>query len=253
MIPYISLPPLHVGFVTIDPFFVLVGTGIVVAFYYILDRARKTGLDTETIYKMVIWIILGSFSAAHLFSMLLDFPNRLLEKPWELFFIWAPVSSMGGFLGALATVLIFARLRRIPLLAYSDVIIWGFIPGWVVGRLGCSLAHDHPGTPSSFILAVQYPGGARHDLGFYELLFTLLILWPLSRYIGNKVKTEGLLTAVIALLYLPVRFGFDFLRAWDHIAGMDPRYGGLTAAQWVCLPLFVAAVVLLKRVLSQSH
>ena len=251
MIPYVSLSPLQVGFVKVDPFLVLVGIGVVVAFYSILNRAKTTGLDTKAIYSLTVWIILGSFFTAHLFSMLFDFPHRLVEKPWELFFIWAPLSSTGGFLGAVAVVLTFVRLYRISFLAYSDVLMWGFIPGWIVGRLGCSLAHDHPGSPSTFILAIQYPGGARHDLGFYEFLFTLLILWPLSRYIGNRTKTEGLLTALIALLYLPVRFGFDFLRAWDDIPGMDPRYEGLTAAQWVCLPLFVASVLLLKLVLSQ--
>jgi phosphatidylglycerol:prolipoprotein diacylglycerol transferase len=253
MIPYVEISPLGVGFIKLDPFIVCVGIGIVVAFYSVLDRAKEVGLDTRIMYRMTIWIIFGSFFAAHVFSMVFDFPDRLLEKPWELFFIWAPISSMGGFLGAILVIFIFVRIHRISLLAYSDALMWGVIPGWIVGRLGCALVHDHPGTPSSFILAVQYPGGARHDLGFYEFLFTLLILWPLSRYIGNKVKIQGLVTSLIALLYIPVRFGFDFLRAWDDIPGMDPRYGGLTATQWVCLPLFVSTIVFLTRVLSHRR
>jgi phosphatidylglycerol:prolipoprotein diacylglycerol transferase len=253
MIPYIALSRFQVGFVTVDPFMVCMGIGVVVAFYSILARAKEAGLDIQIIYSLTVWIILGSFFTAHLFSMLFDFPHRLVEKPWELFFIWAPISSTGGFLGAVAVVLIFVRLHRISFLDYSDVLMWGFIPGWIIGRLGCSLAHDHPGSPSTFILAIQYPNGTRHDLGFYEFLLTLLILWPLSRYIGNKTKIEGILTAIIGLVYLPVRFGFDFLRAWDDIPGMDPRYGGLTAAQWVYLPLFVASALLLKRLVSQRH
>jgi phosphatidylglycerol:prolipoprotein diacylglycerol transferase len=253
MIPYIEISPLELGFVKVDPFFVCVGIGVVVAFCSILGRAKKVGLDPKITYRMVIWIILGSFSAAHVFSMLFDFPDRLLEKPWELFFIWAPISSIGGFLGAILVIFIFVRLHQISFLAYSDTIIWGFIPGWAVGRLGCSLVHDHPGIPSTFILAVQYPGGPRHDLGFYEFLFTLLILWPLSRYIGNTVRTQGLLTFIIALLYIPVRFGFDFFRAWDNIPGMDPRYAGLTATQWVCLPLLMGTIVFLARLLNQQN
>lgn len=253
MIPYVKIPPLSVGFIKVDPFIVCVGIGVVVAFYSVLDRAKKAGLDTKIMYRMAIWIILCGFFSAHLFSMLLDFPGRLFEKPWEILFIWAPMSSMGGFLGAILVIYIFVRLYQISLLAYSDALMWGFIPGWIVGRLGCSLAHDHPGIPSTFILSVQYPDGARHDLGFYEFLFTLLVLWPLSLYIGKKLKTQGLLTSIIALCYLPVRFSLDFLRASDDIPGGNLRYGSLTTAQWVCIPLFVVTIVLLMRIVRQRR
>jgi phosphatidylglycerol:prolipoprotein diacylglycerol transferase len=251
LIPYLEISPLEVSFVKVDPFIVCVGIGIVVAFYSTLDRAKELGLDATIMYRMAIWIILCSFFSAHLFSMLLDYPGRLLEKPWELFYIWAPISSVGGFLGAILVVFIFSQLHRISLLAYSDALIWGFIPGWIFGRLGCFLAHDHPGIHSTFMLAVRYPNGARHDLGLYELLFTLLILWPLSRSIGKKAKAQGLLTSIMAIIYMSVRFGFDFLRASDGIPGAEPRYGILTQAQWVCMPLLFGAIVLLIRILQQ--
>jgi prolipoprotein diacylglyceryltransferase len=32
-----------------------------------------------------------------------------------------------------------------------------------LGRLGCALAHEHPGRLSKSWLAVRYPGGARYD------------------------------------------------------------------------------------------
>jgi hypothetical protein len=46
------------------------------------------------------------------------------------------------------------------------------LASWVL-VLGCTIDHDHPGIHSHFILAVKYPDGARHDLGFYEWLFTI--------------------------------------------------------------------------------
>ena len=33
------------------------------------------------------------------------------------------------------------------------------------GRMGCSIAHDHPGLESDLWFAVQYPHGGRFDLG----------------------------------------------------------------------------------------
>ena len=48
----------------------------------------------------------------------------------------------------------------------------------VFGRLGCTLVHDHVGSRSEFLLAIRFPDGARHDLGLYELLYTVAVLVP---------------------------------------------------------------------------
>jgi len=118
--------------------------------------------------------------------------------------------------------------------------------------MGCSLAHDHPGARSDFFLAVQYPGGARHDLGFYEFLFTLLVLFPVTRLLGRKKLPEGFLLLLVSLLYAPVRFGFDFLRSHDF-GNVDPRYAGLTAAQWLTIALFLAGAYLMIRLFFRGR
>ncbi len=47
------------------------------------------------------------------------------------------------------------------------------------------------------------------------------------------------------VLYAPVRFGLDFLRPEET----DPRYGGLTFAQWASFLAFGAAVYVLIKVI----
>jgi phosphatidylglycerol:prolipoprotein diacylglycerol transferase len=113
----------------------------------------------------------------------------------------------------------------------------------MVARAGCTLAHHHPGvrTSANSPLAFAYPDGARWDLGLLELLLAtgctlvFLVLWRRPRAAGTYV-------ALGALLYAPSRFAFDFLRA-SPLHGGDPRYAGLTAAQWGCFLL--AAIGLL--------
>jgi phosphatidylglycerol---prolipoprotein diacylglyceryl transferase len=46
------------------------------------------------------------------------------------------------------------------------------------------------------------------------------------------------------LMYCPVRFGLDFLRATD-VARPDQRYAGMTPAQWACLATFALAAKLM--------
>lgn len=252
MIPYIHIPTVDLGFLVIDPFGVCVACAILLGFFSAKRRAGRVGLDPEEAHTMAIWIILGSFSMAHIVSMVFYFPGRLAAKPWEIFFIWAPISSMGGFLGALITSLIYARKRKIPFLAYADVFVWGIVLAWIFGRLGCSLAHDHPGIPSDFFLAVKYPGGSRHDLGFYEFLYTLFVLYPLTRWLGRKPRPDGFFLALVPVLYAPVRFLFDFLRS-RHFGNVDLRYLGLTAAQWLCVVMFTGAVWALWRIVHHGH
>jgi len=252
MIPYIHIPSLDLKIVVIEPFGICVATGILLGFYSMKRRAARVGLDPEEAHTMAIWTLLAGFTVAHIVSMVFYFPERLRQKPWEILFIWAPISSMGGFLGAFIGSFWYARRKKLNYLAYADVIVWGLVPGWVLGRLGCSLAHDHPGARSDFFLAVQYPGGARHDLGFYEFLFTLLVLLPVTRLLGKKKLPDGFLLLLVSLLYAPVRFGFDFLRSRDF-GNIDPRYFGLTAAQWLTIALFLAGVYLMVLVIRRGR
>jgi phosphatidylglycerol:prolipoprotein diacylglycerol transferase len=51
---------------------------------------------------------------------------------------------------------------------------------------------------------------------------------------------------LFALLYAPVRFGLDFLRATD-VARPDERYAGLTPAQWACMLCLGVGIWLFTR------
>jgi phosphatidylglycerol:prolipoprotein diacylglycerol transferase len=251
VVPYIKLPRLDLDWVVIDAFGVLVAIALVVGFFSSKRRARKVGLDPEEAHTMALWIILGSFAMAHIVAMVFYYPDRLMEKPWEILYIASPISSMGGFLGSVITALIYCRKRKISFVAYADVFIYGLVAAWVFGRLGCTTAHDHPGIRSDFFLAVQFPGGSRHDLGFYEFLFTVLVLYPVTRFLGRKPRPDGFFLALVPLIYAPVRFLFDFLRS-VKFGNADPRYLGLTAAQWLCLIMLAAALPILIRIIKHG-
>jgi phosphatidylglycerol:prolipoprotein diacylglycerol transferase len=116
---------------------------------------------------------------------------------------------------------------------------------WTIARVGCFVAHDHKGSLSTFPLAVDFPGGARHDLGLYEAILSAFLALICAWAFNRKLPT-GSVAALLCLLYAPVRFGMDFLRAED-ISGADSRYAGLTPAQYGCVALFVFSVYAWRR------
>jgi phosphatidylglycerol---prolipoprotein diacylglyceryl transferase len=100
--------------------------------------------------------------------------------------------------------------------------------------------HDrlHPGTVVDHLLA--------WNLGLVEFLYlvpvNLLILWLAFR--STKRMPAGFVTALTGVCYAPVRFLLDFLRPEDT----DPRYLGLTFAQWSSILAFGAAIYAAGRI-----
>ena len=130
----------------------------------------------------------------------------------------------------------------------GDLTLSVFPIGWIFGRMGCAVVHDHPGrlAAEGAWLAVAFPEGPRYDLGLLEMFLSVGIslvcvaLWRVRPRVGTYI-------AVTTLIYAPVRFYMDFFRIDDPVAG-DPRYGGLTPAQWACVAVFVYGIAVAVRV-----
>jgi phosphatidylglycerol---prolipoprotein diacylglyceryl transferase len=248
MIPYFNghlfdIPLPWGGTVPIHLFGVLVALGVIVGDRVVVAQGAKRGLDDRDTRFMNARIVIVGFIVAHLVSVIFYFPERIKESPLVLLNVWAGLSSFGGFLGALLAFVYYTKKENIPRLAYADSVALGLAVGWIFGRTGCFTAHDHPGRHTSFFLSVRYPDGPRHDLGLDELLFTIAMTAILFAY-ARKPRPPGHLIGLAALMYAPVRFGLDFLRATD-VARPDLRYAGLTPAQWACLATFALGLRLM--------
>ncbi len=252
MVPYFQLPSFHMGPVNLEPFGVLVCIGIVIGVILAQRRARAIGLDPKVIRDLARLCVVFGLFGAHLVHLIAYHPEELYLSPWVIFLVWQGMSSFGGFAGAGIAVAIYLKRNKIRFLPYADALLYGFFPGWIFGRTGCSVAHDHPGRPSDFFLAMKYPDGPRHDLGFYELLLTVFFWVPLLYWLGRKKSTTspqpGATLAIMGIAYSLPRFFLDFLRATD-IHYHDARYLGLTPAQYAC----VACIVLGIRFFLKQH
>jgi len=233
MIPYINGHLFKIAGIQIDWFGVLVALGVIIGDRIVVIQGRKRGLDDNDVKYMNARIVIGGFIVAHLVSVIFYYPQRIRENPLVLINPFAGLSSFGGFLGAFLAFLYYTKKAAIDRLRYADSVALGLAVGWIFGRTGCFTAHDHPGGHTDFFLAVKYPEGPRHDLGLYEMLFTVVLTAILFVY-NRQARPPGRIIALAALIYAPARFLLDFLRATD-VALPDERYLKLTPAQWACL------------------
>lgn len=276
MIPYIHIPAIHIGSrITLYPFGILVGIGILIGYIMTHRRAKQLGIPTRDLDRMFFWTLLSSFLCAHVFNTL--FYSTL---PWgqaRILELINPIrgglSSVGGFIGAALGGLLWCFINKKAILPFADACGYGITFGWFFGRMGCAVAHDHPGREAAahFPLAVAYPCPAAHcpapdtwlgptssafpryDLGLYEaMLFGVLALLFLALY--RRKFRAGVFIGSLMAFYGPVRWALDFLRAPADVGG-DNRYGGWTPAQFVSLALFATGVCILLfiRKKSQTH
>jgi len=275
MIPYFEQPVLHLGPLNIHAFGVLVATAMLVGIRMSLTRCRKFSLDPDLCADLLFYTLIAGFVFAHLVSVLAYFPGEAAKNPLILLKIWENISSFGGVLGALFGIWLFFRWKSSSLppgtgWKYLDVFAFVFPFAWAIGRLGCTVAHDHPGTITHFPLGVSlstpearayityfYEAAGRladlptskilakmayNDLGWYEFLYTLLVIVPVFLVLDRKPRPTGFFPIAFVLLYLPVRFLLDFLRL------SDARYWGLTFAQYASIAGFaVAGYILVRR------
>jgi phosphatidylglycerol:prolipoprotein diacylglycerol transferase len=235
MLPYFEQPVLHVGPIPIYAFGLLVVIAVVVGLELAARRARSCGLDPNVVAAFGTWVLLPGFLGAHLFDALWYHPREVAADWSMLLGVNGGLSSFGGFLGALGGAGAWRLTHREPLLPYVDVVLSVFPISWALGRMGCTLAHDHPGvfTSPNNPLAFAYPDGPRWDLGFLELLFSLA-LSVVFVWLWRRRPPLGTYTAIACVTYAPVRFALDFLRA-EPAQGGDVRYAMLTPGQWACI------------------
>ncbi len=236
VLPYIEEPALDLGFYRLEAFGVLVVAAIVVQFRLVLWRAPHFGIERETASSLLAWAIGLGLVGAHVFDVIAYQPERLFSDPLYLFAIWSSLSSFGGMLGGLGGLLWVMHRRHMTtarMLAFVDCLIWALPFTLAVGRLGCGLKHDHPGVLSNHWLAVDFPDGARFDLGLLESFYAAGIA-VLFAFLGRQTWPSGFFLGLFFALYGPIRFQMDVLRIHEA------RYLGWTPGQYAS----VAATIL---------
>lgn len=266
VIPYFQIPSIPIfDNVAIHPFGILVATGILTGARLTIRRGSQLGLVEDMVKNMIFWSLLTGFLLAHFLDVMVYQQDlSFMQKLKALADPRSGLSSMGGFAGAVLGLYLWCWRNRQPVLPYADSLAYGLALGWMFGRMGCFVAHDHPGHLTQFFLGVDYPcltphcpnvGDAwyfvgsrfrRFDLGFLEVLVAaaLAIFYAIADRFRPRL---GFFVAAIATYYGPVRFCLDYLRAED-VRGADPRWFGFTPAQYAALAVFAVGIYLCVRV-----
>ncbi len=249
LIPYIRPPeklladlPV-IGPLKLQVFGPLVAAGVILGYHRCLHYAKAKNVDEFITRDLMFWVLVTGFVISHWVSVLFYFPEDVAANPLVLIMLWNGLSSVGGFFGALVGFFWYLTKKKQPYLVYGDMMVYGMLVGFTMGRLGCSLVHDHPGSivESTHLLAVgPWPDGQyRFDLGLLEFMF-LVPLTLFMHFVFNWKKARpGVFAGLVLVLYGPYRFFLDTMREKDKL------YMGLTTAHYATIGLLAIGAYLL--------
>ncbi len=250
MIPYFQITTIHLGPIPIQVWGLMVAIGILAGTWVAAKMAKRRGQDEKLIWDLSFWSIVGAFIFARLFHIFYE-PNLYVQFPFEIFKIWqGGFSMMGGLFGAALFGVIYLRRKKVDVFAHVDTAMFGLPLGIGIGRIGCFLIHDHPGTLTNFLLGVNYPDGIRHDHGLY-LSINGFVLFLLFLWLARKNARTGTYVMMYLVWDGTTRFFLDFLRATDGPI-VDARYFSLTPAQYFSLTMIALGLFFIKRPLQKS-
>ena len=250
-LPYVAVR--SIGGVQAYALFTLLAlaVGVLVAF----ATARRYGVRWSDCGLLPI-AVAAAFVGAHLWDVV---AYQLDEDPVPWLLFWRGLSLFGGLAGVAITVWCLVVPRRRDPALYADIVVMACIVAIAIGRIGCTLVHDHPGVATdspigidvlaergSYLQSLLPIGTSRfHDLGFEELL--VVVPLAIAAFVLLRLRLRaGMMAAIIAIAYATARFLLDFLRLRET----EPLHAGLTAGQWGCVMVLVFALYGLVRVMS---
>jgi phosphatidylglycerol---prolipoprotein diacylglyceryl transferase len=235
LFPYFSAPEIRLGALHLSTQSVCMVGAVLLAYAMAARRARRFRIDSSDSRGQYVCAVACGVVCGNLAPVLL-----LPAGGWRQGGI-----ALGGLWGSLSGAVVWMWLRRLRAdewLRRLDLFAYVAPFAWSLARLGCALAHDHPGIRSRSFLAVRFPGGPRYDLGLLEVLLAIGVAAPFAA-LGRRERISGLYLGLWGLIYGAFRLAIEPLRAapasalqfFDRIAAGAIAAGGMAVLVYAAL------------------
>ena len=252
---------ISIGGFTIAYYGIVIGIGIIGGLMLVQWQARRTGQDPEMYLDLAMIAVVLSIIGARVYYVVFAW-DMYKDDLLSIFNIRnGGLAIYGGVLTAIATVFVFAKVRKQPFGLLTDTAGLGLILGQVVGRWGIFFNREAFGGYTDNLLAMQLPVSAvrRSDISadlaahimnvggidyiqvhptfLYESLWNLCVLLFLIWY-SPKKKFHGEVFCLYLLLYGIGRFWIEGLRT-DQLIFFGT---GLAVSQMLAVAMVVVSL-----------
>lgn len=226
--------------------------GILLGWRYAIHLAARPPvfMSREAIDDFIVWVTLGIILGGRLGYVLFYKPMHYLANPLEALYVWqGGMSFHGGLIGVLAAIWLFARRRRIPVLALGDLVAAVTPIGLFFGRVANFINGELYGRASDVSWAMVFPGGGplpRHPSQLYEAFLEGIVLFCVLAYFARRPgwgDRPGRVGGLFLVGYAMARIISEGFREPDAHLGF--LFGGATMGQLLSLPMLLLGLYLI--------
>ena len=232
---------------------VIISFGMVLAGYVAARAAKKRGYTSELIIDFMLIAMPVSVICARLYYVIFKW-SYYTSDPMKIFAIReGGLGIYGGIIGGIICVIVFTKIKKIPLMEFLDIAAPSLILGQAIGRWGNFMNQEAFGNLITNPDLQFFPYGVYIDklsewhqaTFFYESIWSFAVFILLMKY-RQKSKYKGDITAIYCICYGIGRFIIEGLRS-------DSLYiiPGVRISQIVSIIFIIAGILLLyyiKRV-----
>ena len=227
--------------------------GLLIGWRYCLALAERPPrlVGRKEIDDFLAWATLGVVLGGRIGYVLFYNFGYFAAHPSEIPAMWhGGMSFHGGALGVTAAILWFTRKRRLPVLAFADIIAAAIPIGLFFGRIANFINDELWGRVTDVPWAMVFPNGGpvpRHPSQLYEAFFEGIVLFLLLLAAERRGarRRPGLMTGLFLAGYAAARMSGELFRQPDAQLGF--LIFGTTMGQLLSLPLLVAGLWLIAR------
>jgi len=213
----------------------MMAIGIIAAVMLLSYRAKKKGIDGDSILNMSIIAVIAGVIGGKLLYYISDLSN-IIKDPSLLLNFGAGFVIYGSIIGGVIGVYIYCKMKKWNLINMFDLVIPSLPLAQGFGRIGCLLAGCCYGKETSSLLSIKFTNSfyapnavALIPTEIYSSIFDFLLAIFLLWY-SRKERKKGRIFALYLIIYSIGRFIIEFFRG-------DPRgnVGFLSSAQFISI------------------
>ena len=235
----------NLGPLTVHWFGICIALAFLAGMWTASRRAPLAGVSAESITDLIVpWLLLGGILGARVMFVTTYWREEFAGKPFtDVFMIQrGGLVFYGGLLGASLTVILFARIKKLPLWKLADILAPSIALGSVFGRIGCLLNGCCYGRTCELPWAIPHPANQSpiHPTQIYDALLNLSLYLGLAWFFRRR-KFDGQVFAVFLVCYAITRSTVEVFRG-DYSA--VHLHSGLTPAHVLSIGIFVTGLAL---------
>lgn len=233
----------QIGPFTVYGYGLMIAIGVLVAYSVGEYRAKKRGLDPDSLFWITVSCLIGGVLGAKLLFILVEIKS-IIANPKILLDVTHGFVVYGGIIGGIGVGYLFCKIKKLEFLKYFDLVMPSIAIAQGFGRVGCMFAGCCYGRETDSWFHVIYHSSDFAPNGV-ALIPTQLIMAVLNfihffilAFLAKKVvKHDGQVAGFYLVFYSVGRFFLEYLRN-------DPRgeVKMFSTSQFISLFILAAGV-----------